>query len=194
GCAGYMLSLVGIGIATGFPRFNYETTALYGGFELISLVIGIFAVSEAIVGLEESRAAIAIKKIGRVLPNLEDLKQSFGAILRGTGIGFLLGLLPGCAPAVTTFVAYDAEVKVSKTPERFGQGAIEGVAAPESANNATSQAGFIPLLALGIPASPPMAILLGGLMIYGLQPGPMLFSEHPAFVWTVIASMYIGNV
>ncbi len=194
GCLGYLLSFVGIGHLSGHPRFNYGTITLYGGFNIIAIVIGVFAVSEVLTGLEESRKAVAMKKIGSVYPGWKDLKRSFGAILRGTGLGFFLGLLPGCAPAVTTFLAYDTEIKVSRHPEKFGKGAIEGVASPESANNATSQAGFVPLLALGIPASPPMAILLGGLMIYGLQPGPMLFQENSDFVWTVIASMYIGNI
>jgi putative tricarboxylic transport membrane protein len=149
GCAGYFLSLAGIGPASGFPRFNYGTVTLYGGVELISVVIGIFAVSEVLVGLEESRAAVAIKKIGSVYPSLKDLKESAMAMVRGTGIGFFLGLLPGCSPAVTTFLAYDFEKKSSRHPEKFGKGALEGVAAPESANNATSQAGFIPLMAAG---------------------------------------------
>jgi len=115
-------------------------------------------------------------------------------MLRSTGVGFFLGLLPGVTPSVTTFVAYDLEKRVSKHPERFGKGAIEGVAAPEGANNATSTAGFVPLFSFGIPTAPSMAVLLGGLMMYGLQPGPMLFKENPEFVWAVIASMYIGNV
>jgi putative tricarboxylic transport membrane protein len=163
------------------------------GVDLIPLVVGLFAVSEVFLGLEEARVAIA-QKIHDVFPRWADLKQSMPAILRGTGIGFVLGLLPGCAPGVTVFLAYDAEKKVARRPERFGRGAIEGVAAPEAANNATSSAGFIPLLALGIPASAPLAILLGGLMVYGLQPGPLLFQKNPAFVWTIIASLYIGNV
>jgi putative tricarboxylic transport membrane protein len=115
-------------------------------------------------------------------------------MLRSTGVGFILGLLPGCAPAVTTFVAYDLEKRISKTPERFGKGAIEGVAAPEGANNATSSAGFVPLFAFGLPTGPALAVLLGGLMMYGLQPGPLLFQTRPDFVWAVIASMYVGNV
>ena len=193
GCAGYLLSLGGIGPSSGFPRFNFGTTALFGGLEMISLVIGLFAITEVFVGLEESRTAVSMKKIGSVYPSIKDLKMSFPAILRGTGIGFFLGLLPGLSAAVTTFLAYDIEKKVSRHPERFGHGAMEGVAAPESANNATSQAGFIPLMSLGIPASPTLAILMGGLMLYGLQPGPLLFKDHPDFVWTVIASMYIGN-
>ncbi len=127
------------------------------------------------------------------MPTWADIKQCTGAMLRSTGIGFFMGLLPGCAPSVTTFVAYDVEKRVSKHPERFGHGAIEGVAAPEGANNATSSAGFVPLFSFGLPTAPSMAVLLGGLMMYGLQPGPMLFKENPQFVWAVIASMYIGN-
>jgi putative tricarboxylic transport membrane protein len=129
-----------------------------------------------------------------VFPSLGDLRQSVPAIVRGTGIGFFLGLLPGCAPSVTVFLAYDVEKRVARQPERFGRGAIEGVAAPESANNATSSAGFIPLMGLGIPASPPLALLLGGLTVYGLTPGPLLFQKNADFVWTVIASLYIGNL
>lgn len=194
GCAGYLLSLGGIGPSSGFPRFNFGTITLYGGLEMISVVIGLFAITEVFVGLEESRTAVSMKKIGSVYPSLKDLKISLPAILRGTGIGFFLGLLPGLSAAVTTFLAYDIEKKISRHPERFGKGAMEGVASPESANNATSQAGFIPLMSLGIPASPTLAILMGGLMLYGLQPGPLLFKDHPDFVWTVIASMYIGNL
>jgi putative tricarboxylic transport membrane protein len=106
----------------------------------------------------------------------------------------VLGLLPGCNPAVTAFISYDVEKKVSRHPERFGKGALEGVAAPEAANNATSSAAFVPLLALGIPASPALAVLMGGFMIYGLQPGPLLIKDNPTLVWTIIGSMYIGNV
>jgi putative tricarboxylic transport membrane protein len=146
-----------------------------------------------LLGIEEARVAIA-ERIGNVFPRAADLRQSMPAILRGTGIGFFLGLLPGCAPSVTAFVAYDAEKKLARDPSRFGKGAIEGVASPESANNATSSAGFIPLMALGIPASPPLALLLGGLTVYGLNPGPLLFEKNADFVWTVIASLYVGNV
>src|SRR3990170_483021 len=170
-----------------------SSTPLMSGVELIALVVGLFALSEVFLGLEQSSVAIA-EKITNVFPRWADLKEAFPAILRGTGIGFFLGLLPGCAPGVTVFMAYDAERRIAKHPERFGRGAIEGVASPESANNATSSAGFIPLLALGIPASAPLAVLLGGLLVYGLQPGPLLFQKNPEFVWTVIASLYVGNV
>ena len=125
---------------------------------------------------------------------MADINRCWGAMLRSTVVGFFLGLLPGCAPAVTTFVAYDLEKRVSKHPEQFGKGAIEGVAAPEGANNATVSGGFVPLFAFGLPTGPALAVLLGGFMMYGLQPGPLLFKEQPEFVWAVIASMYIGNV
>jgi putative tricarboxylic transport membrane protein len=190
---GSFVSLVGLGPSTAEPRFTWGYAPLMSGIDLIALVVGLFAVSEVFLGLEEARVAIA-ERIGSVLPSRADLRQALPAILRGTGIGFVLGLLPGCAPGVTVFLAYDAEKKLARHPERFGRGAIEGVAAPESANNATSSAGFIPLLALGIPASAPLAVLLGGLLVYGLQPGPLLFQKNPEFVWTVIASLYVGNV
>jgi putative tricarboxylic transport membrane protein len=190
---GYFVSLIGLGPSTAEPRFTFGWEPLMSGVDLIALVVGLFAIAEVFLGLEEARVAIA-EKIRNVFPRVADLKRAMPAILRGTGIGFVLGLLPGCAPGVTVFLAYDAEKKLAREPERFGHGAIEGVAAPESANNATSSAGFIPLMALGIPASPPLAVLLGGLMVYGLQPGPLLFQNNPDFVWTVIASLYVGNV
>jgi putative tricarboxylic transport membrane protein len=128
------------------------------------------------------------------MPKWRELKQCSGAVLRSSLIGFFLGCLPGCSPGAVTFLAYDVEKRISKNRENFGKGAIEGVAAPEGANNATTSGGFVPLLTLGIPPSPALAVLLGGLMIYGLQPGPLLFETQKTFVWTVIASMYIGNV
>jgi len=190
---GYLLALVGMGPTTGQPRFTLGFEPLYGGVDLIALIVGLFAISEVLLGIDERRIAIA-DKIRNVFPSKAELKQSLPAILRGTGIGFLLGLLPGCAPSITAFIAYDVEKKVARQPERFGRGAIEGVAAPEAANNATSSAGFIPLMALGIPSSPPLALLLGGLTVYGLNPGPLLFQTDPDFVWTIIASLYVGNV
>jgi putative tricarboxylic transport membrane protein len=190
---GYLLALVGLGPSTGQPRFTFGVPTLYGGLDLIAVIVGLFAISEVFLAVEEARLAVA-PRITHVFPRWPDLRVCTPAILRGTAIGFFLGLLPGCAPSVTTFLAYDAEKKVAKDPSRFGRGALEGVASPESANNATSSAGFIPLMALGIPASPPLALLLGGLTVYGLSPGPLLFQKNPEFVWTVIASFYIGNV
>jgi putative tricarboxylic transport membrane protein len=148
---------------------------LLAGIDFISVIVGLFAISEVMINVEQRITTIS-QKIGSWMPTWADIKQCLGTMLRCTGVGFFLGLLPGVTPSVTTFVAYDLEKRVSKHPERFGHGAIEGVAAPEGANNATSTAGF------------------GGLMMYGLQPGPMLFKQNPEFVWAVIASMYIGNV
>lgn len=194
GCMGFLVSMVGLGPASGIPRLTFGSDTLTGGIEMISIIIGLFSITEVLKGIEEKRAAIMPNKIGRVYPDKHDLRKSGGAMVRGGLLGFLMGLLPGGSPAVTTFLAYDLEKKISKHPERFGKGAMEGVAAPEAANNATSSAGFIPLFALGIPASPPLAVLLAGLMIYGLAPGPVLFAQNASFVWTVIASMFVGNV
>jgi putative tricarboxylic transport membrane protein len=167
---------------------------LLGGVDFISVIVGLFAISEVMINVEQRIAAISKLDISNWMPTWSDIKRCSWTMLRCTGVGFLLGLLPGCAPSVTTFVAYDLEKRVSKHPEQFGKGAIEGVAAPEGANNATSTAGFVPLFSFGLPTAPSMAVLLGGLMMYGLQPGPMLFKTNPDFVWAVIASMYIGNV
>ena len=193
GILGYILSMVGVGITTGLPRLTFGSLALTRGFDSIAIIIGLFAISEILKGLEEKTVAISTEIMGSVFPSTKDLKKSFWPIIRGWAIGFFLGLLPGCSPVVSTFMSYDVEKKMSKHPEEFGHGAIEGVAGPESANNANSQAGFIPLFSFGIPASPALAVLLAGLMIYGLQPGPMLFQQEGGFVWTVIASMFIGN-
>lgn len=194
GAFGYLIALTGIGPDSGQPRFHYSFPVLYGGIDIVTIAIGIFALGEIFAGLEEQREAVALQKIKNVFPSMRDLKQTLPAMGRGGLIGFFLGLLPGCNPAVTAFLSYDVEKKVSRHPERFGHGALEGVAAPESANNATSSAAFVPLLALGIPASPALAVLMGGFMIYGLQPGPLLMQTNPDLVWTIIGSMYIGNV
>jgi putative tricarboxylic transport membrane protein len=132
--------------------------------------------------------------MGKMTPSGEDLKKGLWASVRGTALGLPLGVLPGFVPAVASFMAYDIEKRISKYPEKFGSGLIEAVAAPEAANNATAQSGFIPLMSFGIPTGPSMAIILAALMMYGLQPGPMLFQSNKMFVWTVIGSMYIGNV
>ncbi|MBM4312719.1 MAG: tripartite tricarboxylate transporter permease, partial [Deltaproteobacteria bacterium] len=162
--------------------------------DFISVIVGLFAISEVMINVEQRITAISELNIKNWMPTWADIRQCTGAMIRSTAVGFFLGLLPGCTPSVTTFVAYDLEKRVSKHPERFGRGAIEGVAAPEGANNATSTAGFVPLFSFGLPTAPSMAVLLGGLMMYGLQPGPLLFAQNPQFVWAVIASMYIGNV
>jgi putative tricarboxylic transport membrane protein len=194
GAFGYLIALVGIGPDSGLPRFHYGFPVLYGGVDIVTIAIGVFALGEIFTGLEEERESVTLQKIEKVWPSIHDLRQTLPAMGRGGILGFMLGLLPGCNPAVTAFLSYDVEKKLSRHPERFGQGALEGVAAPESANNATSSASFVPLLALGIPASPALAVLMGGFMIYGLQPGPLLMTSNPDLVWTIIGSMYIGNV
>ena len=190
---GLLTAMIGQDPLTGAARLTFGFPKLLAGVDFISVIVGLFAISEVMVNVESRITAIS-QKIGSWMPSWADIKQCIGPMLRSTGVGFFLGLLPGVTPSVTTFVAYDVEKRVSKTPERFGHGAIEGVAAPEGANNATSTAGFVPLFSFGIPTAPSMAVLLGGLMMYGLQPGPMLFKQNPEFVWAVIASMYIGNV
>ena len=191
---GLLSSLIGQNPLTGAARLTFGVVDLMAGLNFISIIIGLFAVSEVMINVEQAAAHIYGTKFHGWMPTWAEIRQCAGTMLRSSGIGFFLGLLPGCAPAVTTFIAYDVEKRVSKTPERFGKGAIEGVAAPEGANNATSSAGFVPLFAFGLPTGPALAVLMGGLMMYGLQPGPMLFQTNPKFVWAVIASMYIGNV
>ena len=191
---GLTFALVGQDPLTGAARLTFGTSTLNAGVDFISVIVGLFAISEVMINVEQRITAIDTMSISNWMPTWADIKQCIGTMIRATGVGFFLGLLPGCAPSVTTFVAYDLEKRVSKHPERFGHGAIEGVCAPESANNATSTAGFIPLFSFGLPTAPSMAVMLGGLMMYGLQPGPMLFQTNPQFVWAVIASMYIGNV
>ena len=192
-CIGLLVSVIGLDPITGSARLTFGLVDLMGGINFISVIIGLFAIGEVLVNVEQDLGHIYTATIGKLMPSLSELKSCVGTMLRSTGLGFFMGLLPGCSPAVTTFVAYDFEKRMSKHPEQFGNGAIQGVAAPEGANNATSQGGFVPLFAFGIPAGPALAVMLGGFMMYGLQPGPRLFQENPQLVWTVIASMYVGN-
>ncbi|WP_141434217.1 tripartite tricarboxylate transporter permease [Bacillus sp. 03113] len=193
GLFGFLISFVGIGLTTGVPRFDLGFSFLTGGFEMVSIIIGLFAISEVLKGLEENRNSKPHVKVKGVYPSKKDLSLSKYPIIRGGLLGFFLGILPGVSATITSFLSYDLEKKLSKYPDRFGKGAIEGVAGPESANNATSSGGFIPLLSLGIPASPPLAVLLAALMIYGLTPGPVLFEQNSQMVWMIIASMFVGN-
>lgn len=195
GALGFLLSMVGIAANSGLFRFQFGISALSGGFDMISIIVGLFAITEVLKSIGEKRTAISADQIGKVYPSRKDLRQSAGATAIGSFIGFVMGLLPGCSAAVTSFLSYDVVKKLSKRRRHlFGHGAIEGVAAPEAANNATSSAGFIPLFSLGIPASPPLAVLLAGLMIYGITPGPAMFEEKDSIVWVVIASMVLGNI
>ena len=191
---GLLAATVGLDPLTGLRRLTFGSVTLMAGINFVSVVIGLFAIGELLANVERSAAYVYDTKVRNWLPTRADIRQSAGAMLRASGIGFVLGLLPGFSPSVTTFVAYDVEKRLARDPSRFGRGAIEGVAAAEGANNATSSGGFVPLFAFGLPSSPPLAVLLGALLMYGLQPGPRLFQENPQFVWTIVASMYVGNV
>lgn len=193
-CIGLVISLIGQNPVTGAARLTFGFPELMAGVNFISVIIGLFALGEVFSNVENKITLILDKKKIDWMPTMSDIRRCWGAMIRSSFVGFFLGLLPGCAPAVTTFVAYDIERRVSKHPEQFGKGALDGVAAPEGANNATCSGGFVPLFAFGLPTGPALAVLLGGFMMYGLQPGPLLFKEQPEFVWAVIASMYIGNV
>jgi putative tricarboxylic transport membrane protein len=194
GTIGIILSTVGVDPLTGTTRFNFSWIGLMRGIELVPLVVGLFGIGEILASAEAGLIKIYEGKLGKMRPRGKELKKGLWASLRGTALGFPLGILPGMVVTLTAFLAYDLEKKVSKYPEKFGTGVIEGVAGPEAANNATCQAGFIPLMALGIQTSPSWAIVLAALMLYGLQPGPVLFQANKEFIWTVIGSMYVGNV
>jgi len=193
---GLWLAAVGSDPLSGAVRLNFGGMSLMQGFDAIPVFVGLFGISEVLATAGGNVARPAPPPLGSWLtfmPRGIEMARGLAASVRGTISGFVLGLLPGMVPALTAYLAYDIERKVSKTPERFGQGAIEGVAAPEAANNATAMAGFIPLFALGVPTSPALAILLSALVIHGLPPGPALFTQHAAFTWTVIASIFIAN-
>jgi putative tricarboxylic transport membrane protein len=192
---GLVLGTVGLDNVSGLPRFTLGIKYLLDGVPLVPFAMGLFGISEILVNLEETlHAEIYQKKIDGIFPTVKDWTTSIWAIFRGTVIGFFLGLLPGAGPVIASFASYGVEKRVSKYPEKFGTGVIEGVAGPESANNAAAQSAFIPLFTLGIPATPAIAILLGGFVIHGIQPGPLLIANHPDVFWGVVASMYIGNV
>jgi putative tricarboxylic transport membrane protein len=192
--AGLLVAMVGIDPVQGAPRFTFGVTQLFDGFNIIPVVMGLFGISEILLNVESPATPVFEAKMSRLVPTRDDLRRSVMPILRGTGIGVLLGPIPGIGTMVPTFIAYTAEKRLSRTPEQFGTGMIEGVAGPETANNAYANAAMIPLFTLGIPASPTLAILMGALMMNGLLPGPLLFAQHADFVWAVIASFVIGNV
>jgi putative tricarboxylic transport membrane protein len=194
-CFGLILGTVGLDQMTGAPRFVYGITTLLDGVGLVQVVIGLFGVSEVLINVETSfKQEIFDTKIKGILPNREDWKHSIGPIGRGTLLGFFLGIIPGMSVVIPTFVSYAIEKRLSKYPERFGTGVIEGVAGPEAANNAASSGTLVPMLSLGIPTGAATALLLGALMIHGLRPGPLLMSESPEVFWGVVASLYVGNV
>jgi len=192
---GLFVGTIGIDPVGGEQRFTFQRPDLMEGIGLVQIAMGMFGISEILLNIEKKiKISVFETKLKGLFPNLQDWKMSMGAILRGTGIGFFLGILPGGGAVISSFASYAVEKRVSKHPERFGRGVIEGVAAPESANNAAAQGAFIPMMTLGIPSNVVMALLLGALMIHGITPGPLLMSKHPDLFWGLITSMYIGNL
>ena len=192
---GLLLATIGIDAVSGVGRFTFNNPNLYSGLEFLTIAVGLFALGEVFKTIiEKDNGSTEIIKIGRILPTRKDLRDSSGAITRGSLLGFFIGVLPGAGATLASFFSYIMEKKVSKNPQKFGKGAIEGVAAPESANNAASGGALIPLLTLGIPGSGTTAILMGALIMYDVQPGPLLFDDHPQVAWGLIASMFLGNI
>lgn len=191
---GLFLGMVGIDIA-GVERFTFGLPDFFDGIGLLPVLMGLFGVAEVLFNLERVITRdIFETKIKGLLPSREDWKRSLMPIVRGTGIGFLMGVIPGPSNTISSFISYALERRLSKHPEQFGKGAIEGVAGPESANNSACAGNFIPVLTLGIPTSPVMAVIVGALIIHGVTPGPLLIKNNPDIVWGTIASMYIGNM
>lgn len=191
---GLLLGSVGLDMIVGLPRFTFGINELTDGVGIIPLVMGLFGISEVLINLEQTlKREVLQTKISRLWPSLKDWAEAKWAIVRGSIIGFFLGILPGGGAILASFVSYAVEKKVARDPGRFGKGAIEGVAAPESANNAAAGGALIPLLSLGIPPNVVMAMLYSALIIHGIQPGPLLMKNNPDLVWGLIASMYLGN-
>ncbi|TSD62308.1 tripartite tricarboxylate transporter permease [Aeromicrobium piscarium] len=191
---GVLLATVGIDSATGTTRFTFGQLDLLSGISLIAVVVGLFALGEVLAQLSIGEAKPIRTRLREMLLSKEDLRRSRAPIMRGTGVGFAFGALPGGGSTLASFIAYGLEKRVSPNRAEFGKGAIEGVAAPESANNAAANANFIPTLVLGIPGGATTAVLLGAFTLYGITPGPLLFEQQPTLVWGLLASFFIGNV
>jgi putative tricarboxylic transport membrane protein len=198
---GLLMAVVGLAIATigqdpisGSTRFTLGSITLMDGVGLVPVAMGVFGIGEILTNLEaEIKQEVFTAKIGSLFPTLQDWKICKWPIVRGSILGFFMGILPGAGTVIPTFIAYAVEKRFSRTPEKFGTGMIEGVASPETANNAATGGSMVTLLSLGIPANITMAVLLGAFIIHGIQPGPLLITKHPALFWGTIASMYIGN-
>ena len=194
-CVGLLLATVGRDTFSGAERFTFDNLNLADGLDFVPIAMGLFGLGEILYNLEERHRTVhAPSKVANVWPSGQDLRQSSGAIGRGSVLGFFLGILPGGGATIASLAAYALEKRRSKTPERFGRGAVEGVAAPESANNAAATSSFIPLLTLGIPANGTMAVIFGALLIQGVAVGPQLVTQEPDLFWGVVNSMYIGNI
>ena len=192
---GLLIGTIGMDPLTGAMRFTHGVKDLYDGIGFIPVAMGAFGIGEILTSTEESLVRTIHKvKLRELLPNREELRASWAPIIRGTGIGFFIGLLPGSAHVLSSFASYAVEKRLAKRPEEFGSGRIEGVAGPETANNAASQSAMIPFLGLGIPTGPATAVMMIALLIHGVRPGPLFISEQPQMFWSLVASMYIGNV
>ena len=193
---GLFIGNIGLDLVTGLPRFTFGLDELSDGVGLIPILMGLFGISEVFENIEEdlNTRQIYETRIKNLWPSLKDWGEAKWAIVRGSVIGSILGIFPGGGPLLSSFIAYAVEKKVSRHPERFGTGVIQGVAGPESANNSAATATMVPLLSLGIPPNVSMAMLFSALVIHGVQPGPLLMRDHPDLFWGVIASMYVGNV
>src|SRR5829696_8336787 len=194
-CLGILLGMMGTDVNSGAVRFAFGQPELADGIGFVALAMAFFGIADVIVNLEhKGKQQVFTSRIDSVLPTRDDLRMCFWSIMRGTGIGSILGILPGGGALLASFAAYMLEKKVAKPPRRFGEGDIRGVAAPESANNAGAQTSFIPMLTLGIPSNPTMALMIGALMIQGIAPGPRVMTDRPELFWGVIASMWLGNL
>src|ERR671919_1036496 len=192
---GLLLGLIGTDVNSGVLRFTFDIPELSDGIGFVVVAMGMFGTAEIIANLEQGEhREVFTSKVGRLMPTREDIRRAIPAVLRGTALGSFLGILPGGGALLSSFGAYTVEKKLSKYPEEFGKGAIEGVAGPEAANNAGAQTSFIPMLTLGIPGNAVMALMIGAMMIHSIQPGPQIMTERPGMVWGMIASMWLGNL
>jgi putative tricarboxylic transport membrane protein len=192
---GLLLGLIGVDTITGVERYTFGIMAISDGIDLVPMLMGLFGIGEILHNLESKAGATLVSgKIGSLFPSRQDWKESGGPIARGSVIGFFVGLIPGGGAILASLMSYTLEKKLSKTPEKFGHGAIAGVAGPESANNSAATASFIPLLTLGLPGNAVTAVLFAGLLIQNVQPGPLMLVKSPEVFWGVIASMYVGNI
>jgi len=192
---GLLMGMIGIDAMSGYTRFSFGIVELGDGVGIVPVAVGLFGISEILLTAGQSEPPkVQRPKLRELIPSKEEFRNSVGAIGRGSLLGFMIGIIPGSAHIISSFVSYGIERRMSKHPERFGNGAIEGVAGPESANNAAATGAFVPMLALGIPTSPVTAVMIAAIMVHGITPGPLLIQEQPDLFWGFVASMYVGNV
>ena len=192
---GLLLGMIGIDAMSGYTRFSYGLVELGDGVGIVPVAVGLFGISEILLTAgQEAGPPVQKPRLRDLIPSREEFRLSVGPILRGSFLGFMIGIIPGSAHIISSFVSYGVERRMSQHPERFGNGAIEGVAGPESANNAAATGAFVPMMALGIPTSPITAVMIAAIMVHGISPGPMLIAQQPELFWGFVASMYVGNV